>query len=120
MTARLGIKLAGSPAVVGAVHFLPVMARVWFTVLDEAPEMDDGIVWCTCGSDSHVTGFHPKGLALDFRGRNIDAISLEERRQRGQAWRNRVQARLGSEYDVLFEEHENPDRDHLHLEHDPD
>lgn len=117
---RLGIKLTGSPAVVNELHFRPHMARIWEIVLDEAPPMDDGICWCTCGVDSHTTGLHPPGDALDFRCNNIIASSLAERRETQDAWATVVQRRLGDDYDVVSEKHEKQERDHLHVEFDPD
>lgn len=121
MAQRLAIKSTGAhPAVVTAAHFKPHRARMIEVVLAEAPPMVAGIVTITCGSDSHATGKHPEDDAFDFRGKNIEGANLEARRAMGQAWAKRVADRLGSDYDVIFEEHEDSDRDHLHVEFDPD
>jgi len=81
--------------------------------------MDGDVLVVTSGSDSHTNGLHPLGRALDFRGNSITADDLQARRARGQKWCERVKARLGENYDVLFEEFEDPTRDHLHVEYDP-
>lgn len=114
---RLQIKAS---AVVGARHFDAVMSKALVAVLEKSPQTTDGTVWITSGSDSHEIGMHPNDRAFDFRGRNILATTLEEQRAIGRDWAERVQARLGYDYDVFFETYDDdPERDHLHLEFDP-
>ncbi|MBV1692237.1 conjugal transfer protein TraG N-terminal domain-containing protein [Novosphingobium sp. G106] len=56
---------------------------------------------------------HPEGKALDFRGNNISVAQ-------GRAWAGGVKSRLGADYDVIFETFpRDPERNHLHVEHDP-
>jgi hypothetical protein len=69
----------------------------------------------TSGNDSAHSSdsLHYKGRALDFRGNNI-AISV------GEKFCAEVAARLGDDYDVLFEVFMNAANNHLHVEYDPD
>lgn len=68
----------------------------------------------TSGNDStHMDGsMHYKGRAIDFRGNNITTVV-------GEKFRTDVAARLGGEYDVLFEVFMNAANNHLHVEYDP-
>ena len=82
--------------------------------------MADGIVWITSGTDSHSSGKHPTGDALDFRAKNIAAESLSARRELLMGWANGVQRRVGDDFDIVPETHSDSNRDHLHCEFDPD
>jgi conjugal transfer mating pair stabilization protein TraG len=66
----------------------------------------------TSGNDSTQHGrgsAHYDDRALDFRGNNITDAQ-------GEAWAQKVQARLGPSYAVDFERFpEKPARDHLHV-----
>lgn len=68
----------------------------------------------TSGNDSkHMKGsLHFKDRALDFRGNNIK-VSV------GKQLEKAVAARLGKDYDVIFETFINPANNHLHVEYDP-
>lgn len=115
---RLAIKTGPHGAHVDAAHLAPEMARAIEAALHHAPPMEDDAVTITSGRDSHVTGLHPKGRALDFRGRAIRGRDLAERRRRGRLWAARVGLDLGLRYDVLWEEYSDPNRDHLHVEYE--
>lgn len=117
--AHLVVKTAGAGAIIDADHLREPMARVLCVVLEEAPALAGNALVVTSGRDSHAKGSHPRGLALDFRGKTIVAPNLAERRRRGRLWGARVQARLGADYVVLFEEHSQSARDHLHVQLTP-
>ena len=82
--------------------------------------MVDDTVWITSGVDSHSTGLHPVGWALDYRSKNIMSQNLELRREQLKAWAARAQKRLGSDFDIIAEIHTDPNRDHIHGEFDPE
>ncbi|MEG3166364.1 hypothetical protein U1701_17380 [Sphingomonas sp. PB2P19] len=69
----------------------------------------------TSGNDSkHMDGSrHYTNRAIDFRGNNVK-VSV------GQALRDLVAAKLGTDYDVAFETFMDPANNHLHVEYDPD
>lgn len=117
---RVYIKPPPFGAVLDARHFRPEIARIIEVVSQEAPPMEsDDPVVITSGLDHHERGLHPQAKALDFRGHDIAGRNVEERRRIGSFWACRVQARLGADYDALWEEHRDPRRDHLHVEYDP-
>jgi len=68
----------------------------------------------TSGNDGHHKrrSLHYQNRALDFRGNNI-------RDFQGHALHKLLRMRLGDQYDVLFEQNENPQNDHIHVEYDP-
>lgn len=71
----------------------------------------------TSGVDSHTTGLHPKGRALDFRTRDVvpapGSSSISETVARIVI---RMQQNLGDEFDII-NEHEL--KVHIHAEWDP-
>lgn len=114
---RLAIK---EGAVLSARHFDPEFAAVFVVALEKAPATTDDSVWVTSGADAHETGLHPHFRAADFRTKNIQAPSLEMRRQKAREWAGKIARRLGPDFDVRFEQFpEHPDRDHIHVEYDP-
>jgi len=70
----------------------------------------------TSGNDSvhGPNSLHFEDQAIDLRARNIsDSLAATIAAD--------LQARLGSDYDVLFERFPNrPNNDHIHIEYDPD
>ena len=103
---------------VGARHFDPEFAAFWVAVLEKSPSMTDGKVWITSGADKHEVGLHPNLRALDVRTKNIQADTLEDRRQIARKWADGIRNRLGKDWDVFFELFPEPDRDHIHGELD--
>jgi len=64
----------------------------------------------TCGTDSHTTGLHPKGFAVDIRTRHIP-LATET------LIYNDLQTRLEAMgFDVVYREPNRPR--HLHIEYD--
>lgn len=82
---------------------IPIVAEVW-------QERGGPIVTITSGRDGqHMSDRHPKGLALDFRTRDVALGSTgDEVLHRARL----ILAQLGAGYDVLIE------GDHLHVEFD--
>lgn len=85
-------------------YALQVLMRVWAKY--------GRMATVTSGTDSHDSGFHPLGLALDFRTKDIPNRSDKL------AMIAEVKAILGRDYDVIFES-EGLDNEHLHIEYDP-
>ena len=63
--------------------------------------------------DHQVGSLHYQGQAIDLRGNNITDAQ-------GNALENYLSNSLGANYDVLFETFTNAERDHIHIEFDPD
>lgn len=132
---RLVVKLGERGAEITALHFRPEMARAIQVVLEEAPPTRDGNVVLTSGSEGEPgdgihsdTSLHYEehgASAVDFRGWNLRGegghqLTVASRRAEGAFWAARVQARLGGDYDVLWEESDaDPRFDHLHVEYEP-
>ena len=73
---------------------------------DEAWRSIGRTLTVTSGVDSHTTGLHPVGRALDLRTRDLapgEAAAMVAELRR----------RLGRDYDVILES------DHIHMEFDP-
>lgn len=103
---KQGVKLSGTDRSMG-----PVLGAV--TLSGRELGLPGAVV--TSGQDGRHKhdSLHPEGKALDFRGNNISVAQ-------GRAWAGSVKSRLGSDYDVIFETFpHNPERNHLHFEHDP-
>jgi hypothetical protein len=67
----------------------------------------------TSGEDSihGVDSFHPKGLALDFRSRNVPRPVLPDLVAK-------IKSCLGADYDVVLEKLD-LEGEHIHVEYDP-
>lgn len=74
------------------------------------------ITTITSGVDSHTTGLHPKGRALDFRTRDVQALLGESRNVVVERIVQEMQRRLGEDFDVI---NEHVERLHIHAEWDP-
>lgn len=85
-------------------YALSVVSRVWAEY--------GRMATVTSGTDSHDTGLHPLGLALDIRTKDIDSRADKH------AMVADVKAILGRDYDVIFES-EGLANEHLHIEYDP-
>ena len=72
----------------------------------------------TSALDSHQTGLHPRGLAIDIRVKDIPRDTWEEVRAQ-------IDTRLNPRYnkfkfyDVILELHR-PGHEHIHIEYDPE
>jgi len=95
-----------TPAALSAemLRALPVIEQVHRSLGLRAPIV-------TSTTESHVTGLHPRGLAVDLRTRDlqplqISALVIELRRA------------LGTDYDVIDESRTS--QPHIHVEYDPD
>jgi hypothetical protein len=108
-----------STAQLGARHFDPECCPLYVVVLEKSPKTIDGLVWITSGVDSHETGLHPNYRAWDIRTKNIEADSLQERRDTAADWAARIGKRLGVAWQVFHETFADPDKDHIHAERDP-
>ena len=93
-----------------AEHFEPEVVRMLDVARKTAPMLERGIVWITSANDSgHVIGsLHFQNRAFDIRIRNI----IGHRAVEARLWAERMQAELGSDYDVVLA------LDHIHLEWD--
>lgn len=74
------------------------------------------ITTITSGVDSHTTGLHPKGRALDFRTRDILPTSTQSVAARAEAVVQEMQRRLGEDFDII---NEHVEKQHIHAEWDP-
>ena len=70
----------------------------------------------TSGVDSHTTGLHPKGRALDFRTRDVVAFGLFTVSETVERIVQQMREQLGADFDVV-NEHEA--KVHIHAEWDP-
>lgn len=113
VAAANGVAVKSASVKIGKLH--PKMEAVIVAVAKVAGEMGLPQPVITSGNDSgHMQGsLHFKDRALDFRGNNIK-VSV------GSALQAAVAAKLGADYDVVFEVFENPANNHLHVEYDPD
>lgn len=96
-------------------NFRPHIALIVQAVAEEAPSLEKNTLVVT-EAWRIGTGLHPEANAFDFRTWNILAASEAAREQHRQAWKARVQERLGEDYDVVV--HGEGTRRHLHVEFD--
>lgn len=112
VAAAHGVDVKSAAVKISKLH--PKMEAAIIAVAGAAKALNLPKPVITSGNDStHSSGsLHYKGRALDFRGNNI-SLSV------GDKFRAEVAARLGDEYDVLFEVFMNAANNHLHVEYDP-
>lgn len=110
-----------------AVHFERRMWEIFMALCDTTPPLIGDTVLITSANDSRHgdRSLHYKDHALDVRilGNRTGGIRFPSalalapelfQRQEARAWRDRLAARLGRDYDVVLE------ADHLHIEYDPE
>lgn len=97
---------------INGAHFYPEIVRILDTARQTAPKMERGAVWVTSANDARHSdnSFHYLNKAFDIRIFNIAGDVHHE----AKLWAKRLQAALGSDYDVVYE------IDHIHVEYDPD
>lgn len=112
VAAAHGVAVKSKAVKIGKLH--PTMAPAIVAVAAAAGELGLPTPVITSGNDSkHMKGsLHFKDRALDFRGNNVK-VSV------GKQFEKAVAARLGRDYDVVFETFMNPANNHLHVEYDP-
>ena len=70
----------------------------------------------TSGTDSHKTGLHTTGNAIDLRCNAANGMNKTKCLQ----WVVTLASALGPNYDVMYEEFlANPGNSHIHIEYDP-
>ena len=94
-------------------HFDHEVRLILDVARESAPDMQQDAVWITSANDSkHKNGsLHYKNQAFDIRIWNIAGDDPDY--TKAKEWATRMQAALGADYDVLFED------DHIHAEYDP-
>jgi hypothetical protein len=107
-----GVAVKSAAVKISKLH--PKMEAAIVAVADSARQLGLPQPVITSGNDSrHMPGsLHFKNQALDFRGNNVK-VSV------GRTLGAAVGAKLGRDYDVVFEVFENPTNNHLHVEFDP-
>jgi hypothetical protein len=112
IAASNGVDVKSSAVKIGKLH--PSMEAVIVAVSQAAKALNLPKPVITSGNDGkHMNGsLHAKNRAIDFRGNNIKPSV-------GSKFRDDVAARLGKDYDVIFEVFMDPSNNHLHVEYDP-
>jgi hedgehog signaling domain-containing protein len=93
-----GVDLALAPKIARA---LPAIDRVYRAIAGHEPTITSG-----CDGQHMTTSLHYAGLAVDVRTRDVAPDKIE-------ALRRALADALGDAYDVVVE------KDHIHIEYDP-
>jgi hypothetical protein len=95
-------------------HFRDHVRLILSVALEMAPKTRGDVIVCTSAADGkHMTGSkHYSDEAFDLRVQSSDLLRVgnvlgegdTDRVAIGKAWADRMRAKLGAEYDVVFEE----------------